>query len=88
MLTSEDVADTQVRAELKTRFSYYRKAKVLEYARFVDDMYALQTLEFKGGYAMNPNYGEVNIGSERIFNYDETPKIHEDMVDRVAESLA
>ena len=88
MLASGDVSDASVRAELKTRFSYYRKAKVLEYARFVDDMYALQTMVFRGGYAMDPNYGEVNIGSERVFDYDgDSPRIHGEMVDKVAESL-
>ena len=89
MLLKDNIDGSVVNAELKTRYSYYRKAKVLEYAKFIDDMYATKSLSVYGNYALDPNYGNVQDSNKRVFNFpdSEEPYIDNDIVDQVAESL-
>jgi hypothetical protein len=94
VLKSSDVGDTPLKTDTlscynKTRYSYYRKAKVLEYASFVDNVYAQQDANFNGVYALDPNYGQISSGGSRVFDYSrETPSVNATMVEKVSEYLA
>ena len=94
VLKSSDVGDTPLNKDTlscynKTRYSYYRKAKVLEYASFVDNIYAQQDANFKDSYALDPNYGQISSGGTRVFDYSgETPTVNGEMVKKVSDYLA
>lgn len=89
-LSVDDFGDT---AEKKTRYSYYRKAKVMEYARFVDNVFALGMLDsdiFSNAYRFNSDYYVVSelSNSQHIFDYSgDEPSINEAELFAVAENL-
>ena len=93
-LDSDNFEDT---AKNRTRYSYYRKAKVLEYARFIDNVFALGNIgtvdsaQYSRPYRFDSNRYEVSSDiSSHIFVYpsSEAAYINEDELNDVAVNLA
>lgn len=90
--------------EKYTRYSYYRKAKVLEYMKFIDNQYysGLSYLKTSDIYEFDNNYYEVekrqaddchvldeNFEFEKDYDYSKDYKgIHFEVIDEVAKNLA
>lgn len=86
-----DRGKTYEDCSLSTRYSYYRKAKVLEYARFIDNKFYTDVIQAER-YRVDPHYqlvktdGYKNVISSGFDQYGARP-IDYSMVAYVAKSL-
>ena len=87
-VTLSGVTETQSIKD-ETRYSYYRKQKVIEYIRFINNKYFIDnTSEFESmRYQLNPSYIELqSLSSNFVLTSDK--KLVESVIRSVAKSLA
>lgn len=83
-------------SETTTRYAYYTRKKVLEYANFIDNKYYFDSIGDSDNinaitnYELDPNYFRVDINNaEKVIKYDDTglAEIDEGIIEKTANSL-